>query len=67
MSRNDPVEVTVTFLHATASAVLVEHCELEIWLPRSALTYDGDFDLLDRGELVDIEVQEWLAFERGLI
>ena len=67
MSSTDTVEVEVTFLRVTTAAVLVEYDEIEIWLPREHVEYDGLLDHCERSELVELRVPEWLAFDRGLI
>lgn len=67
MSRDDPVEIEVTFIKCTSAAVLIEYDESEIWLPRSQLEFHGNFDHCQRGELVEIELPEWLAYEKDLI
>lgn len=67
MSRNDPVELSVSFRHATPAAVLIEDAGTEAWLPRVHVTTDSDIDHLQKGEVFDLTVPEWLAFEKGLI
>jgi hypothetical protein len=68
MPRNDPVELSVAFIRATDEAVLItEDGDLEVWLPRSQLTTDSDIDHLSDGEVFEVSVPEWLAYEKGLI
>jgi len=67
MSNSDPVEVEVTFLRVTSAAVLVECDEIEIWLPREKVQFDGLLDHCEKGELIEVTVPEWLAYDRGLI
>lgn len=68
MPRNDPVELSVAFIRATREVVLVsEHGEHEVWLPRSQITTDSDIEHLSDGEVFELSVPEWLAFEKGLI
>lgn len=67
MSNNDPTTVEVSFIRVTSAAVLVECDELELWLPRQHVEYDGLLDHCEKGELIEITVPEWLAYDRGLI
>lgn len=61
------VELSVTYLHETADAVLIEDGDgREVWLPKSQLN-DFSEHAYDRGEAIEIEVAEWLAMKRGLI
>lgn len=67
MSRNDPVDLAVAFVHATSAAVLVEQAGVQAWLPLAQITTDSDIDHLEKGELFELSVPEWLAYEKGLI
>ncbi len=68
MTDGMPVELSVAFVRATAAAVLVtEDGEREIWLPRSQLHSDSDLDLLRKGEIFEVVLPEWLAYEKGLV
>lgn len=68
MPRNDPVELSVAFIRATDEAVLVtEDGDREVWLPRSQLTTDSDIEHLTEGEVFEVSLPEWLAYEKGLI
>jgi len=60
----EPIVVTGTILRETDAAILldVNRDEPAIWLPKSQVEYYGDV-----GEEVDVEVADWLAFEKGLI
>ena len=62
-----PVTVEVAFLKATSEAILIEFDEIETWLPRSQIEYDGLLDHCQRGELVELTIPHWLACARGLI
>lgn len=68
MARNDPVELSVAFIRHTPVAVLVtEDGDREVWLPRSAITTDTAVEHLVHGEVFEVTVPEWLAFQKGLI
>lgn len=57
----------VTYVHQTDSAILVKDADdVEIWLPLSKIDYDGDLDIVRPGQLMMIEVPDWLALEKGL-
>ena len=67
------VEVMVTVIQETEAAILVtdEATDskgdlIKHWLPKSQLNW-GDFTLKKLPSVVEIEVNEWLAKERGLI
>jgi hypothetical protein len=68
VSRNDRIEISVT-LHAdppSALAILVSDDGNEssaVWLPRSQIEYDGG----DEGDIITVELPEWLAEAKGLI
>ena len=68
MSRHDAekIEMSVTFKRETDLAVLINDGDKDIWLPKSQL---GSYEFCDTGpgEVIDIEVAEWLAKEKGLI
>ena len=69
MSRNDPVEITVTVIfesHAgedNMGAILVDAGgDEDVWIPKSLLD-----DWPEVGESGEIEIPEWLAIEEGLV
>ena len=63
MSRNDDVEVTVTVLRETDSALLVRDGLSEEWLPKSQIR---DRTKL-KGDAEELTIPEWLALQKGLI
>jgi hypothetical protein len=67
MSREDPVELEVAIVSVRPSSVRIEIDGARHWLPRSVVEYDGELDHAQPGELVEITVPEWLAYEKGLI
>lgn len=65
--RSDNVEVEVTLVRETASAILVRGNGVEAWLPMSLCF---GFDLTNLGidaEPQTFEVPEFLAIEKGLV
>ena len=67
MARNDPVTVSVEFVTHTAGAVLVKDAGNEIWIPKSQIQNDDDdWDSFELGDIVDIDIPEWLAEDKGL-
>lgn len=73
MGEQRKVELCVTYLFHTASAVLITDDDWEdpeakkTWIPRSQIGYDGRYGDLKEGEAITIEVPEWLAKRDGLI
>lgn len=69
MSGTDPVEVSVQFerLNNRQTSMFVEFEGKWLWLPAAAITFDGDLPLVEQGEIIDIQLPEWLAYEKGLI
>jgi hypothetical protein len=39
----------------------------EVWLPLSQIVYDGELDEMEKGDIINIEVKNWLAEQEGLI
>lgn len=61
----EKVELSVTFLDETKQAIKVETgTGLRIWVPKSLC---GELNNLNKGQLIDILVEEWFAFKEGLI
>lgn len=53
---------------ATNKAVKVDFGNTEAWIPRSLIVdCDPDIDTCDRGDIVHIELPEWLAKEKGVL
>lgn len=62
------VDLTLTFHHETAQAVLVSDDgdrENAIWLPKSQIEMDNDHPR--EGDSVEVTVPVWLAKEKELI
>lgn len=63
MSRsNEEVDVCVEILRESDRAILVSDGDVEEWLPKSQLEYEGEV-----GQTVVVTMPEWLAQEKGLI
>lgn len=67
------VELCVQVIQETENAILVtdgdvdsQGAQIKHWLPKSQINW-GDFTLKRLPATVEIEVNEWLAKERGLI
>lgn len=63
--RSSRIELTVEFIRQTDAAILVNEGTMEVWLPKSQVTYDED--KLQKSKTFEIELPEWLAEEKGLI
>jgi len=60
----DIVEIDCEIIHRTDNAVLIEIGTDEYWLPKSKIScVEG----VENFELTTIEVEEWLAIEKGLV
>lgn len=68
MPRDDSEPVLVSIeevLHETDLAWLVLVAGDKVWLPKSQIE-SGEDDLMVGARGVEIEVPEWLAFQKGL-
>ena len=64
----DPtVELDVTVLRVRPDSITVEFCEEVIILPRSQIETLIDIEACGEGDLVTIELPEWLAIHRGMV
>lgn len=64
------IEYTLTYLHNTPDAVLVEHPDdgEDLWIPLSNIE-DGakiDFSYYERGYDIDLNIKKWFAEQEGL-
>jgi len=69
----DYIEYTMTYLHHTELAVLVEHPDDPndpdgLWIPLSNIENgrDIDFDDYERGSHIELNIAEWWAINEGL-
>jgi len=53
MAKSDPVTVFV-------------NAGNEIWIPKSQIEDDFDWDSFERGDILDLDIPEWLAEDKGL-
>ena len=55
----------------TEDAILFLDGKEEIWCPKSTISIEGvevdEYDSLERGEEVDVEIPDWLAKEQRLL
>lgn len=58
---SDTITISAEILQETDEAILISTTGEDTWLPKSQIDYAGD-----RGDVVDIEIPEWLADEKGL-
>lgn len=61
------VEICVLYEHHTDRAVLVKDGDRKVWIPRSQIKGDEDFDLVEEGAAITLDVSEWFANKEGLI
>ena len=61
---SDVVEVEGAVSRKTDEAMLFTDGVREVWLPLSQLSYDHT---VEAGDLVVLEMPEWLAYEKRLI
>ena len=60
----EPVELSVTIIKETDSAIFVNDGDIKAWIPKSQLLEE----LLELGEGVfEIVIPEWLAIDKELI
>ena len=62
MSRR--CEVEVQYLGHVGKSLYVEFCDEDFYLPLSQITFDPNPKV---GELISVDMPEWLAFENGFI
>ena len=74
MSGKDLVEISCHFVTYTDKAILINDGDQEVWIPQSQIndvTYDRDdaeeWEDLEPGDSLTIEIPEWLAEKNGLI
>lgn len=68
MSGNELVEVDVSFIKPLTASVHVRCAEnKDHFLPYQCIDFDRDFEDLNEGETITLEVQEWLANREELI
>jgi hypothetical protein len=59
----DNVEIVGEVRAITELAILLDDGDQQVWLPRSRFTTDDDLEI---DALVTLEVEEWLALDKGL-
>lgn len=62
MTDRERIELCLEIKRESDRSILVSDGDVEAWLPKSQLDYDGE-----PGQTVNIEMPEWLAVDRGLI
>lgn len=62
MSRR--CQIDVQYLSHTAKSIHVEYCGEDYYLPLSQIEFDPNPKV---GQLIEVDMPEWLAFENGMI
>lgn len=57
--------IEIEVKHFTESAILCEHGQGECWIPKSQIRDYSDEVVL--GEIIEIEIPEWLAADKDMI
>lgn len=66
----DLVEVCVTFAGITRSGesiVVVDADDRRVYIPKSKVDNEIDFDTCDEGDELTLSIPEWLARDRGFV
>lgn len=64
---NETVEISAEFVYQTESAVEINDGDRVLWLPKSQLEYEGNWNDLNAGEAFCFDMPEWLAKQKDLI
>jgi len=62
MSDKDQVYICVEFLRDSGRAIKVSDGNVEEWLPKPQIEYDGE-----PGDTITVTMPNWLALDKGLI
>ena len=62
MSDRDEIDICVEFLKDHGRAIKISDGNVEEWLPKSQIEYDGE-----EGDTITVTMPNWLALEKGLI
>jgi len=61
---DEMVEIHGTIIHETEESILLTDGDSEVWLPLSLIEYDYNCGV---GDMVVIEVPEWMAIDKNLV
>jgi len=61
------VELDLEFIRETDEAIFVTDSVREVWLPKSVCCLPHDFEHAVNGDVVTIQVAEFMAIEKELI
>lgn len=66
--NQEDIDIKVAYVFETAKAILVcDEEQNEIWLPKSQIDgWDNNMHI-EKGEMVEITIPEWLAIKNNLI
>jgi len=58
------------YVHQTSDAILVhdDSQQEDLWIPKSQIEYDfEEIDLASPGDIIELNIPEWLAEDKGLL
>ena len=61
------IELDLEIIAMTRDAVLFSDSTQEQWVPRSTILDGNDLEYDQIGETLTVEIQEWMAVDRGLV
>ena len=61
-SGDDRIEISVEFIAESGLAIKISDGNVEEWLPKSQIEYDGE-----EGDTITVTMPNWLALEKKLI
>lgn len=62
------IDVDVEFVHETDMAVLVVNiCDEKVWVPKSQINNNFASEFNEKGDTINIEIEQWLAEEKELV
>lgn len=64
---SEPFYFEGTFVHQTDMAVLVQAGDEDIWIPKSQIAEDLDWDDYEKEDDIEFTIPEWLAEEKGMV
>ena len=64
---SEPFYFEGIFVHHTDMAVLVNDGTEELWIPKSQIEEDLNWDDFEKEDEIEFTIPEWLAIEKGLV
>ena len=62
---NETVTMSVEYVRTHSGSILVDNGERVEWLPKNKIKVNSDG--FNRGDIIEVEVPEWLAIDKGLV